>query len=122
VWAFGHVSQGLYTSDKQRKAYGNLAAIHIGTLLDKAALTWDPNKVAANGTDNGAFTVHVDKLAAAAAAMMTEFGGIKARGDKAAAEKLIARFVDAETVVPHALISERFLRQGKPSFVYAVKH
>jgi hypothetical protein len=102
VWAFGHVSQGMYTSDKQRKAYGNLAAIHIGTLLDKAALTWDPNKVAANGTDNGAFTVHVDKLAAAAAAMMTEFGGIKARGDKAAAEKLIARFVDAETVVPHA--------------------
>ncbi len=122
VWAFGHVSQGMYTGDKQRKAYGNLAAIHIGTLLDKGALSWDADKAAANGTDKGAFTVHVDKLAAAADAMMIEFGGIKARGDRAAAEKLIARFVDAETVVPHKVISERFLREGKPSFVYSVKH
>jgi hypothetical protein len=121
VWAFGHVSQGMYTGDKQRKAYGNLAAIHIGYLIDKGALTWDANKAAANGTDKGAFTVHVDKLAPVADEMMKEFGGIKSRGDKAAAEALIARYVDAETVVPHKVITERMLRQGKPSFVYAVK-
>ncbi len=121
VWAFGHVSQGMYTGDKQRKAYGNLAAIHIGFLIDKGALTWDANKPAANGTDKGAFTVHVDKLASAADEMMKEFGGIKSRGDKAAAEALIARYVDAETVVPHKVITERMLRQSKPSFVYAVK-
>jgi hypothetical protein len=53
--------------------------------------------------------------------MMKEFGGIKARGDKAAAEKLIARYVDSEEVVPHKLITERFLRQGKASFVYSVR-
>jgi hypothetical protein len=122
VWAFGHVSQGMYTGDKSRKAYGNLAAIHIGYLIDKGALTWDATKPAANGTDKGAFTIHADKLAPAADAMMQEFAGIKARGDRAAAEKLIARYVDSETVVPHKLIAERFLRQAKPSFVYSVSY
>lgn len=121
VWAFGHVSQGMYTADKSRKAYGNLAAIQIGYLIDKGALTWDPNAPAANGTDKGAFTIHADKLVPVASELMKEVGGIKARGDKAAAEKLIARYVDAETVVPHKLISERFLRHPKPSFVYSVK-
>ncbi len=120
VWAFGHISQGMYTAEKNRKAYGNLAAIQIGYLIDKGALTWDPNATAANGTDKGAFTIHADKLVPVANALMKEVAGIKARGDKAAAEKLIAKYVDAETVVPHKVISERFLRHAKPSFVYSV--
>jgi hypothetical protein len=120
VWAMGHVSQGMYTSDKQRKAYGNLAAIHIGYLLDKGALTWDANATAANGTDKGALTIHADKLVPVANELMKEVAGIKARGDKAAAEKLIAKYVDSDKVVPHAIISERFLRHAKPSFVYSV--
>ncbi len=120
IWAFGHISQGMYTADKSRKAYGNLAAIHIGYLIDKGALTWDANATAANGTDKGAFTIHADKLVPVANELMKEVAGIKARGDKAAAEKLIARYVDAETVVPHKVISERFLRHPKPSFVYSV--
>jgi len=120
VWAFGHISQGMYTGDKSRKAYGNLAAIQIGYLIDKGALTWDANAMAANGTDKGAFTIHADKLVAVSQEMMKDVAGIKARADKAAAEKLIARYVDAETVVPHKLISERFLRHPKPSFVYSV--
>lgn len=121
VWAFGHISQGMYTGDKQRKAYGNLAAVHIGFLIDKGALTWDAAMPAANGKDTGAFTIHPEKFASVADAMMKEFGGIKARGDRPAAETLIARYVDAETIVPHTLISERMLRQAKPSFVYSVK-
>lgn len=120
IWAFGHISQGMYTGDKQRKAYGNLAAIHIGYLIDKGALTWDANADAANGKDKGAFTIHPDKLVPVANELMKEVAGIKARGDKAAAEKLIARYVDAETVVPHKIISERVLRHPKPSFVYSV--
>jgi len=120
VWAFGHISQGMYTADKNRKASGNLAAIQIGYLIDKGALTWDANATAANGTDKGAFTIHPEKLVPVANELMKEVGGIKARGDKAAAEKLIARYVDAETVVPHKVISERFLRHPKPSFVYSV--
>jgi len=120
VWAFGHISQGMYTGDHSRKAYGNLAAIQIGYLIDKGALTWDANAMAANGTDKGAYTVHADKLVGVAQELMKEVAGIKSRGDKAAAEKLIARYVDAETVVPHKIISERFLRHPKPSFVYSV--
>ncbi|HEY5946820.1 MAG TPA: hypothetical protein VIV40_15060, partial [Kofleriaceae bacterium] len=120
IWAFGHISQGMYTADKNRKAYGNLAAIHIGYMIDKGALTWDPSAMAANGTDKGAFVIHADKLVPVANELMKEVAGIKARGDKAAAEKLIARYVDAETVVPHKTISERMLRQAKPSFVYSV--
>jgi hypothetical protein len=120
VWAMGHTSQGMYTGDKQRKAYGNLAAIHIGYLLDKGALTWDANATAANGTDKGALTIHADKLVAAANDLMKEVAGIKARGDKKAAEKLIAKYVDSDAVVPHKVISERFLRHAKPSFVYSV--
>jgi hypothetical protein len=120
VWSFGHISQGMYTGEHNRKAYGNLAAIQIGFMIDKGALTWDANASAANGTDKGAFTIHPDKITGVADEMMKEFGGIKARGDKAAAEKLIARYVDSDAVVPHKVISERFLRYPKPSFVYSV--
>ena len=120
IWAFGHISQGMYTGEHTRKAYGNLAAIQIGYLIDKGALTWDANATAANGSDKGAFTIHADKLTAVAEDLMKEVAGIKARGDKAAAEKLIARYVDADTVVPHKLIAERFLRYPKASFVYSV--
>jgi hypothetical protein len=122
VWAFGHISQGMYTGEKQRKAYGNLAAIQIGYLLDKGALTWDPNKLAANGKDKGAFTIHTDKLAAVADEMMRDFGGIKARGDKDAALSLIAKYVDSDAVVPHQTIAERLLREPKSSFVYSVNY
>jgi len=121
IWAFGHISQGMYTGEHNRKAYGNLAAIQIGYLIEKGAMTWDPNASAANGTDTGAFTIHADKLVPVANELMKEVAGIKARGDKAAAEKLIAKYVDSETVVPHELISERFLRHPKPSFVYSVR-
>jgi hypothetical protein len=120
VWSFGHISQGMYTGEHNRKAYGNLAAIQIGFMIDKGALTWDANASAANGTDKGAFTIHPDKITGVADEMMKEFGGIKARGDKAAAEKLIARYVDSDAVVPHKIISERVLRYPKPSFVYSV--
>jgi len=122
VWACGHVSQGMYAGDgKTRKAYSNLAAIQLGYLLDKGVLSWDAKAKAANGKDDGAFTIHPDKIVAVAKAMMTEFAGIKARGDKAAAEALLAKYVDSDKIVPHAVISERFLRHPKSSFVYAVK-
>jgi hypothetical protein len=120
VWSFGHISQGMYTGEHNRKAYGNLAAIQIGFFIDKGVLTWDANATAANGSDKGAFTLHADKFTPVADELMKEVAGIKARGDKAEAEKLIAKYVDAETVVPHKVISERFLRYPKASFVYSV--
>jgi hypothetical protein len=52
--------------------------------------------------------------------MMKAVGGIKARGDRKAAEALIAKYVDG-IVVPHAAITERMGRYPKVNFVYAVQ-
>jgi hypothetical protein len=120
VWAFGHISQGMYTGSGARKAYGNLAAIQIGLLMDKGALTWDPKATAANGKDKGTYHLHVDKLVAVADDMMKLVGGIKARGDVKGAQDLIKKYVDSDAVVPHKTIAERLLRFPKASFVYAV--
>ncbi|HEU0033101.1 MAG TPA: hypothetical protein VFQ53_20855 [Kofleriaceae bacterium] len=119
VWAFGHISQGMYDGDGKRKTYSQLAAIQIGFLIEKGALTWDPKATAANGKDTGAFTLHMDKLVPVVDEMMRLVAGIKARGDAAAANALLAKYVDG-TVVPHATIKERFLRFPKASFVYAL--
>ncbi len=120
VWAFGHISQGMYTGTGERKTYSNLAAIQIGYLIENGALTWDANATAANGKDKGAFTLHSDKLAAVVHEMMKLVAGIKARGDKPAAEALVKNYVDGSAIVPHKIISERFLRFPKANFVYAV--
>jgi hypothetical protein len=121
VWAFGHISQGMYTGSGQRKTYGNVAAIQIGFLIDRGVLTWDAAAAAANQTDRGAFALHLDRMPAAADELMKLVAGIKARGDKKAAQALIDQYVDASTVVPHANIAERFLRVPKASFVYAIE-
>ncbi len=121
VWALGHVSQGMYTATGERKAYSNLAAMQIGFLLDAKALTWDVNAPAANGSDKGALIVHLDKLPGAIADMTRVVAGIKARGDRKAAEDMSKKYVDDSAVVPHDVIQERFQRFPKSSFVYAVR-
>ncbi len=119
VWAFGHISRGMYTASGQRKAYSQLAAIQIGQLVEDGALVFDPAAMAANGRDRGAFTVDFARFPAAAERLVVVAGGIKARGDRAAAEALTARFVDGHEV-PMATISERVLRFPRASLVYAV--
>jgi hypothetical protein len=119
VWAFGHISQGMYEADGKRKTYSELAAIQIGYLIEKGVLTWDDKAAAANGKDTGAFTIHSDKIVPVVDELMKLVAGIKARGDKAAAEALIKKYVDG-TVVPHATIKDRLLRFPKASFVYSV--
>lgn len=121
VWAFGHTSQGMYAGGGGRKTYSNLAAIQIGILIEKGVLTWDAKAKAANGKDAGAFTLHTDKIVPVVDEMMKTVAGIKARGDRAAAEALIKKYVDSSDVVPHETIKERFLRHPKASFVYSVK-
>ena len=121
AWALGHISQGMYSGTGQRKAYGNVAAIIVGSLMDQGALTWEASVVAANGSDHGALVLHREKLVAAADALMKQVAGIKARGDSAGAQALISRYVDSGEVVPHAIIAERMLREPKASFVYALR-
>ena len=120
VWAFGHVSRGMYTDTGQRKAYSQLAAVQLGFLLDEGALTFDPKAPAANGKDAGAFTIHFEKMPAAIDKMMKVVGAMKASGDRVGAEALAKKYVDG-TVVPQKLITERVLRNPKQNFVYSVK-
>jgi hypothetical protein len=120
VWAFGQISSGMYTTvGHQRKTYPQLAAIQVGFLLDKGALTWDAKATAANGTDKGAFAIHLDKMVAASDEMMKLVAGIKARGDVRAAEALAKKYVDGKTV-PFDAINERFRRSPRNSFVYSL--
>ncbi len=72
------------------------------------------------GSDKGALKIVWAKLVPAANQMMKEVAGIKARGDKKAAEAMAKKYVDGK-VVPHAVIRERFQRQPKGSLVYSVR-
>jgi hypothetical protein len=120
TWALGHISQGMWTEPgHQRKTYSQLSAIQIGFLMDQGALTWDPEALAANGVDKGAFHIHADKLVAASDEMMKLVGGIKARADRTAAEALAAKYVDTDRT-PQAVIVERFARSPRASLVYSV--
>jgi hypothetical protein len=119
VWSFGHVSRGMYDGSHKRKPYSQLAAIQLGFLMDEGALTFDPNELAANGTDKGAFTIHYERFPAAAEKLMGVVGLIKAKNDKAAAEAMTTKYVDGDRV-PQSLITERELRYPRQSFVYAV--
>jgi hypothetical protein len=121
AWCMGHISRGMYTDTGQPKAYSQLSAIQIGYLMERGAMRWDPEAPAANGTDVGAFRVDFAALPAAVEEMMGEVGRIKGSGDRAAAEQLVARFVDGD-VVPQAIIAERVLRNPKASFVYALAY
>ncbi|MDQ7088946.1 MAG: hypothetical protein Q9Q13_14310 [Acidobacteriota bacterium] len=118
-WAMDHISRGMVTATGHPKAYSQLAAIQVGFFLDQGALGFDLRAPAANGSDRGAFTVDFDKLPRAVEGLMLRVGRIKAGGDRAAAEKLVALYVDGDRL-PLELIAERILRHPKASFVYAV--
>jgi hypothetical protein len=119
MWAFGHISRGMYTATGQRKAYSQLAAIQVGFLLESGALRFDPDGKTANGRDIGALSIDFERMPAAVEDMMVLVAGIKARGEREEAEALAKTMVDGE-VVPQALISERILRHPKASFVYSI--
>ena len=123
IWAFGHISQGVYTAEGKPKPYSQLASIQVGWMLEAGAMSWKPEETAANGKDKGCFDLHMDKFPAAIDALGKTVLGIKGRGDKAGALKLRADLVDKEGTWKElrAVIQERWLRAPKASFVYAVK-
>lgn len=123
AWAFGHISRGMYTASGSPKNYSQLASIQMGTVWKAGALVWRPEVMAANGTDKGCFDVALDKWAPAVKALETQVVQAKARGDKKAAEGMKAQWVDAkdEWAKLRDVITERWLRAPKASFVYAVK-
>lgn len=119
-WCFGQISRGMTTVDGRIQPYSQLAAIQIGMMMEDGALTFDPEAMAANGKDKGAFSIHLDKMAAASERIMSSIAKIKASGDKDALVALQKQHVD-NSKVPLDLIRDRMLRLPKTSFVYSVK-
>jgi hypothetical protein len=119
LWAFGHVSQGMWTARKERKAYSQLAAIQLGFLLKEKALIFDPNGQAANGQDRGTFRIDFDRMHPTLVKMAKEFGSIKAKGERKKAEAYSRDYVDGNQQL-RDLITERYQRFPKQSFVYAL--
>ncbi len=121
VWGFGQISRGLYSPEGASRPYGHLASIQLGWLHRDGVLVWDPQAKAANGKDVGCFNVKLEGWRPSVLAMAKVVLAAKGRGDRAAAEKLKAEFVDAKS--PWAELREialqRWLRAPRPTFVYA---
>lgn len=120
VWALGHISRGMYTPSGQRRPYSQLAAVQVGFLMDRGVVRWDPDAVAANGTDRGAFTIDFASFPGAARELMEQVVRIMATLDRAGAEALTSRYVDGE-LIPEAAIAERYQRFPRTSFVYSLR-
>ena len=122
AWAFGHISQGMYNAQGNPKAYSQLASIQLGYLESEGALEWRPETPAANSTDTGCFDLHFERWDDAAKKLAQLVFGIKARGDRDAAEALKQKWVDAPGLWKERrdLIASRWLRAPKASFVYAI--
>ncbi|KYF90487.1 hypothetical protein BE20_17555 [Sorangium cellulosum] len=123
IWALGQVGQGMYTAGGEPRPYGQLAAIQLGSLLDAGALGFYRGEAAANGADMGCFAIQADKLPAAAEALARTVLGIKARGDKAAAQRLRDDYVEKEGAwkALRGVIEERMQRMPLGSVVYAIE-
>lgn len=123
AWAFGHISRGMYTADKKPRNYSQLASIQLGTLTKAGVLTFKADEKAANGTDVGCFDVDFGKWKGAVDALAKRVLMAKGKGDKKDAEAMVAEFVDAqdEWAKRRELITERWLRAPKATFVYGVR-
>ena len=83
-WTFGHIARGMTTGDGIIQPYSQLSAIQLGMMLEDGAVTFDAEATAANGTDKGAFVLHLEKMPKTAERMMKAIAQSKAKGDKQA--------------------------------------
>ena len=122
LWAFGHISRGMYNKEGDYKPYSQLAAIQVGYFLKNGAMVWQAQETAANGKDKGCFEVNQALLQHDVMALEKLVLGIKARGDHAMAEKLRHDMVDdAKLTQLYEVISQRSTRYPAMTFVYSIK-
>jgi hypothetical protein len=123
AWGFGHISRGMYTADGTPRAYSQLAAIQLGSFVKAGAVVWKGNEMAANGTDPGCLEIDFAKMTPAIKDLETTVLRIKAKADKAGAEKLKAEFVDGKNDFSaiKGVVTDRWLRAAKATFVYSLK-
>jgi hypothetical protein len=97
--------------------------MQLGYLMRHGAVSYAPTAMAANGKDTGCIDLDFTKFPEADAAMLQKIAGIKARGDKPAAEAWIAQDVNVsgDRAALRQTITERTLRTPKATFVYDVE-
>lgn len=123
VWAFGHISQGMFTASGNPKNYSQLAAVQVGWLVDEGALQWNVENDAGTGKPVGKFNIVYDKIAAAVEKLASRVVKIKATGDVEGAKSLIEPYVTGakKAQVRHEEITERLLKFPRASMAYSVK-
>lgn len=123
TWAFGHISRGMYGADGTPKNYSQLASIQMGALREAGVLTWHPDTMAANGSDKGCFEVDLAKWGPAVDKLAGRVLRVKGKGDKKDALAMVAAYVDDKGPWSElrAVITERWLRAPKASFVYSIR-
>ncbi len=121
-WALGKIAGGMVDGQGRSLAYGQLAAIQVGWMLDHGALSWQADLPSASGAETGCLQVHVEALPGAVDALFDEVLRIKSQGDKPAAEALRARYVDEGTTFAslRGVIAQRFAREPASSFTYDI--
>ena len=117
-WAFSQVSRGLHTTSGKPKTYPHVAAIQLHWLVSSGALHFDES--AGGSGDPGRFIVNFQKLRGASEALMRHVGQIKATGDRAAAEQLIADCTTESALAGYRsdIVKPRSRRFPSASFVY----
>jgi hypothetical protein len=123
AWGFGHISRGMYTADGTPRTYSQLAAIQLGFLINANAISWKANEMAANSKDQGCLEIDFAKMPAAVQALDTSVLKIKATADRVTAEKLKSDFVDSKNEFAgiRDIVTERWLRAPKATFVYSLR-
>jgi hypothetical protein len=123
AWMFRHIASGMYDARGGSKAYSQLAAIQLGSLLASKAVTWKATEMAANGSDTGCFEVDLASWRTSVNALEALVIKLKGTGNKKGAEELKARFVDAqdEWARLRNIIAERNSRTPSSTYVYSVK-
>jgi len=123
AWSFGHIAQGMFTASGNPKSYSQLAAVHIGTLVEEGALTWEVSPDPKTGRPMGRFAVHFEKFEPAMKSLMRKVGRAKVMGDVLAAKALIEPYVTGskKDLVHADEIAERLARFPKASMVYSVE-
>jgi hypothetical protein len=119
MFALDQISRGVASADGKPKPYGALSAIQISALVKAGALVWKEKEPAANKVDVGCLAVEVDKLAPAIVELTRTVLSIRARGDKPAAETLLADALADKAFF--RTVTERFAKFPKITFVYAVE-
>ena len=95
----------------------------MGTLVKAGAITWEKETLASNGKDRGCLQVHLEKFEPTILELAKVVLHTKGAGDRARAEALVKEFVDDKGpwLDLRGVITERWLRAPKASFVYSVK-